>query len=172
MGIPLRLFQRQGTRVRGAAGLIAFFASLGMGFMFVEVGCMQRVNLYLGNPMYSLMVVLAGLLLFAGCGSLLAGQMTGPVLTKLRWGMLGTAALIPAWLLVMQFVMPPTEHWILGGRIAVVLLSLLPLGLSMGIPFASSLRHLADRESRFIPWAWASTDSRALPPRSWRLFSR
>ena len=80
--------------------------------------------------------------------------MTRPVLAKLRLGMLGTAVLILAWLLVMKFVMPPTEHWTLGGRIAVVLLSLLPLGLCMGIPFASSLRHLADRESRFIPWAW------------------
>lgn len=154
MGIPLLLFEREGTHVRGATGLIAFFSSLGTGFMFVEIGCMQWLNLYLGNPMYSLMVVLAGLLLFAGCGSLLAGQMTGPVLARLRWGMLGTAALIPAWLLMMKVVMPLTERWMLGGRIAVVLLSLLPLGLCMGIPFATSLRHLADRESRFIPWAW------------------
>ncbi len=154
MGIPLWLFERQGAKVRGAGGLIAFFGCLGTGFMFVEIGCMQWLNLYLGHPMYSLMVVLAGLLLFAGCGSLLAGRMARPVLAKLRLGMLGTAVLIPLWLLVMKFALPPTEHWALGGRIAVVLLSLLPLGLSMGIPFASSLRHLADREPRFIPWAW------------------
>jgi hypothetical protein len=154
MGIPLLLFERGGTRVRGATGLIALFASLGIGFMFIEIGCMQWLSLYLGNPMCSLMVVLAGLLFFAGCGSLLAGRMTGTAVARLRRGMLGTAVLIPVWLLVMTFVMPVTEHWALGGRVAVVLLSLLPLGLCMGIPFATSLRHLADHQPRFIPWAW------------------
>ena len=101
--------------MRAAGGLIAFFGCLGTGFMFVEIGCMQWLNLYLGHPMYSLMVVLAGLLLFAGCGSLLAGRMARPVLAKLRLGMLGTAVLIPLWLLAMKFALPPTEHWVLGG---------------------------------------------------------
>jgi hypothetical protein len=122
--------------------------------MFVEIGCMQWLNLYLGHPMYSLMVVLAALLLYAGLGSLAAGSSTLPVLPKLRAGMLGAAALIPVWLTVMKYVIPLTERWGLTGRIGVVLMSLLPLGLCMGIPFATGLSYLADRHARFIPWAW------------------
>jgi spermidine synthase len=38
MGIPLLTFERDGARVDGALGLIGFFSSLGLGFMFVEIG--------------------------------------------------------------------------------------------------------------------------------------
>jgi hypothetical protein len=135
MGIPLLTFERDGARVDGALGLVGFFSSLGLGFMFVEIGCMQWLNLYLGHPMYSLMVVLAGLLFFAGVGSLFAGKLTWPLMVKLRFGMLGTAILIPVWLLCMKYALPFSERWDLGARIIVVLISLLPLGLSMGMPF-------------------------------------
>ncbi len=154
MGIPLLTFERDGARVDGAVGLAGFFSSLGLGFMFVEIGCMQWLNLYLGHPMYSLMVVLAGLLFFAGVGSLFAGRLTWPLMVKLRFGMLGTAILIPVWLLCMSYALPVSERWDLGARIIVVLISLLPLGLSMGMPFATGLRYLADYRPRFIPWAW------------------
>jgi hypothetical protein len=154
MGIPLFVFEREGAMVERAWGLIGFFSSLGLGFMCVEIGCMQWLNLYLGHPMYSLMVVLAGLLFFAGLGSFVAGRLTLPIMGKLRLGMLGTAILIPLWLLCMEFVLSLSERWMLDARIIVVLISLLPLGICMGIPFATGLRYLADYQPRFIPWAW------------------
>src|SRR5204862_6395746 len=123
-------------------------------FMFVAVGCMQWLSLYLGHPMYSLMVVLAALLFYAGLGSLAAGRLELVLLAKLRVGMFGTAILIPVWLIAMKYLIPLTERWALSGRIAVVLASLLPLGLAMGVPFATGLRYLADHHPRFIPWAW------------------
>jgi hypothetical protein len=154
MGLPLAIFEREGVRIAGASGMIGFFSSLGIGFMFVEVGCMQWLSLYLGHPMYSLMVVLAALLFYAGVGSLAAGRLELELLPKLRLGMFGTAILIPVWLVVMKYVIPLTERWALSGRIAVVLASLLPLGLAMGVPFATGLRYLANDQPRFIPWAW------------------
>jgi len=42
-------------------------------------------------------------------------------------------------------------------RGSLTLLSLLPLGLAMGIPFATGIRYLSAGQSRFIPWAWVST---------------
>ena len=154
MGIPLAVFEREGARIPRGWDLAGFFCALGFGFMFVEVGCMQWLNLYLGHPMYSLMVVLASLLIYAGLGSLSAGNWEAPILRKLRAGMLGTACFVVAWLAAMKYVIPLTERWSLTGRITVVLVSLLPLGFCMGIPFATGLRYLADRHQRFIPWAW------------------
>jgi spermidine synthase len=154
MGIPLICFNRKGIHIPRASGLVGFFASLGIGFMFVEIGCMQWLNLYLGAPMYALMVVLSGLLFFAGTGSFIASKLSPGIEKKLHLGMLGTVVMIPLWLLIMKFAMPLSEHWSFGWRIIVVLFSLLPLGLCMGIPFASGLRYLADYEPRFIPWAW------------------
>lgn len=86
--------------------------------------------------------------------SLAAGRSELVLLAKLRVGMFGTAILIPVWLIAMKYLMPLTERWALSGRIAVVLASLLPLGLAMGVPFATGLRYLADHHPRFIPWAW------------------
>src|SRR5207249_2750929 len=73
---PLHRFHREGLQVPGVWSLLAFFSSLGVGFMFIEMGLIQRLNLYLGHPMYSLSIVLAGLLLFTGVGSFLAGKLT------------------------------------------------------------------------------------------------
>jgi hypothetical protein len=152
--LPLAVFERDGLGLPRRWGLVGFFSALGVGFMFVEIGCMQWLNLYLGHPMYSLMVVLSALLVYAGAGSCAAGGLAFSPLQRLRLGMIGSAALIPAWLLAMKYAIPLTERWSLAGRISVVLLSLLPLGFCMGMPFATGIRYLTDRHARFIPWAW------------------
>ena len=52
------------------AGAILYFIGIGLGFMLAEMGMMQQLSIFLGQPIYSLAVVLAGLILFAGLGSL------------------------------------------------------------------------------------------------------
>lgn len=154
MLLPLWRFERDGLKVNRAGSLIGFFASLGIGFMLIEIGFMQWLNLYLGDPMYSLMVVLAGLLLFTGFGSLLAGQLQLSVPRAIACGMLGVAGIVPLWLLVMNVVLPATGDLDLPARCAIALASLLPVGLLMGIPFATGLRYLAEDHQSFVPWAW------------------
>ena len=51
-------------------GAILYFIGIGLGFMLAEMGMMQQLSIFLGQPIYSLAVVLAGLILFAGLGSL------------------------------------------------------------------------------------------------------
>jgi hypothetical protein len=48
----------------------AYFASLGAGFMFVEMATIQKFRLMVGHPGYTLATVLASIVLFAGLGSL------------------------------------------------------------------------------------------------------
>jgi hypothetical protein len=151
---PLMIFEREGLNIARVRSLLAFFASLGIGFMLVEIGLMQWLNLYLGDPMLSLMVVLAGLLLFTGAGSYVAGRLSWNFAKVLTVGMIGVALAVPLWLLAMHFVLPATELWPLAARIGVALASLLPLGLLMGLPFATGIRYLEERYRRFIPWAW------------------
>jgi hypothetical protein len=45
-----------------------FFAALGMGFIMIEISFIQRFYPYLGQPVYTLAVIIAGLLLFTGWG--------------------------------------------------------------------------------------------------------
>ena len=50
------------------AGAILYFIGIGLGFMLAEMGMMQQLSIFLGQPIYSLAVVLAGLILCRGAG--------------------------------------------------------------------------------------------------------
>ena len=122
MGIALWLFERQAQKFAEQAGPDRLFRLFGNGFHVCRDGCMQWLNLYLGHPMYCAdggprrSAVVRRLRQSAG------RTMARPVLAKLRLGMLRNSGPDSLWLLVMKFALPPTEHWVLGGRIAVVLL--------------------------------------------------
>lgn len=151
---PLLIRQREGLRLAGTPLLWLFFASLGIGFMMIEIGLMQWLNLFLGDPMRSLMVVLGSLLLFAGLGSMLAGRLRIPDLRKITLSMTAVAVAVPLWLLAMTQIVPLFAERGFSTRAIVALLSLLPLGLLMGIPFASGLAYVQRVHPRFVPWAW------------------
>jgi SAM-dependent methyltransferase len=153
MLVPLAVFAREGLRVPGAGGLVAFFTCLGAGFMLLEIGLMQRLNLYLGDPTRSLSVVLAGILAATGAGSLLARRWRSP-LAALRASTLAAAALAFAAVWLLPAVLDATFTWPLPARVALVLAGLLPLGLALGVPFATGLSVVQQRAARFVPWAW------------------
>ena len=71
---PLLLWQRRALREPGTALRLGYFAAIGLGFMFLEIGLLRRFTLFLGHPIYSLAVVLFALLVFTGCGSLAADR--------------------------------------------------------------------------------------------------
>ena len=56
-----------------------YFASIGLGFMLVEVSLSQRLVLFLGHPVYALSVVMFSILVFSGLGSLAMGLLLGTV---------------------------------------------------------------------------------------------
>jgi hypothetical protein len=165
---PLWRFQRRGLVTRGARRFIIYFAALGIGFIFIEIGLMQRFILFLGHPVYSTSVVLFSLLTFSGLGSFLSGRLLAMSPRSLsyeeagerdprrlqRWAipLLGLLAIIYV------FALPPLFRSLLGMdltyRVALSILLLAPLGLLMGMPFPLGIR-LVDRVNpALVPWAW------------------
>ena len=103
------------------AGAILYFIGIGMGFMLAEMGMMQQLSIFLGQPIYSLVVVLAGLILAAGLGSLASDRMPMGSTLQSR-----VPALLSALVLVIySVVVLPAIHGAVGGvlwqRIAVSL---------------------------------------------------
>lgn len=130
-----------------------YFASLGVGFMLVEVPLIQRFVLFLGHPTYAFVVVLASLLVASGVGSALSSRLDperhlGRVLLAIVVTVLAVA---PA--------LDPMLRGLLGlsfrGRLLVAVLIVAPLGLLMGMAFPLGIRQLSRLSSRSIPWAWA-----------------
>ena len=59
------------------------FGCLGLGYVLVEMVLVQKLTLYLGNPVYALAVVLCGMLIFSGLGSLLSARLGAS--DRARW---------------------------------------------------------------------------------------
>src|SRR5262249_15904267 len=67
--LPLWVFQKNGLNFQSKWKFVTYFSCLGLGFMVVEIALIQKFVLFLGNPLYSLPVVLASLMVSAGLGS-------------------------------------------------------------------------------------------------------
>lgn len=141
-----------GRAVRPPAGALLYFAAIGLGFILVEIPLIQRLILFLGHPLYALSVVLSGLLVGAGTGSLLSSRAS---VAACRRGLVGLLALVA----FAAYGLPALLAAALGlpapARVAVALAVLAPLGLAAGVPFPLGVRLLGDAGSRWIPWMWA-----------------
>ena len=152
---------RRWTRAQqGAApaptGAILYFIGIGLGFMLVEMGMMQQLSIFLGQPIYSLAVVLAGLILFAGLGSLASDRM--PLNSNLASR---APALLSAIVLVAySLAVLPAIHGAVGGvlwqRIAASLALVAPCGFMMGFCFPVGMRWASQLgQEGNLPWMWA-----------------
>lgn len=150
--LPLFLFRREGLRVQGAGRWVLYFSGLGAGYILVEVVCMQRFVLFLGNPGYAISVVLLTFLLFSGWGAAVAGRSADPART-LRRALLGVVGLVALLALILQPVFSATLSLPLAGRIALTVVLLAPAAFVMGMPFPSGLRLVSGRAAPLVPWA-------------------
>jgi len=152
--LPLARFARAGLRVPHCGRFLLYFAGLGLGFIMTEMALLQRFTLFLGQPVYTFAVVLAGLLVCTGVGASLAGRLRAQPRQHLRWiiplilvTLIGTAFLTP---LVLSATLALPLVW----RILLALLLIAPLGVLLGLPFPTGLRVVAHEASMLVPWAW------------------
>lgn len=131
------------------------FGLLGTGFMLVEVGAIQRFELFLGSPTLSLVVIVGTLLAFTGLGSLYSQR-----LARSRHLTIGrTCAAIVAYGALLHWFVTDLVYRLMdvpvAAKVAVIAAVLLPLGVLLGTLFPRLLARLEDRHPRFIPWAFA-----------------
>ncbi|MHB9155354.1 MAG: spermine/spermidine synthase domain-containing protein [Endomicrobiales bacterium] len=145
--------QRPGLRRHGR--MLAYFALLGMGFMFIEVALIQKCILFLGHPVYSFSVVLFSLLLSAGLGSMAAGRTERPRLAaRLRNVLFGIALFSLAYLVLLPGLPALFPGGSLPARMFITVLLIVPLGFLMGMPLPLMVRSVDAGETHLIPWYW------------------
>ena len=129
---------------------VAYVCTLGFGYMFIELGTIQRVTPYLGSPTYALTSVLLVLLLSGALGSAFASRRKSSM-PRLFSALLGYATVL---LLAWPFIADVTAGFTLGARACVAAVLLTPLGFLMGTPFPSGLAAVRERNADRIPWLW------------------
>ncbi|HNX69380.1 MAG TPA: hypothetical protein PLL75_05355 [Candidatus Omnitrophota bacterium] len=155
--IPLA-FRPRGSQIAASSGIFwpaAFFSLIGAGFMFVELGLIQRLSVFLGHPAYALGVLLFTIILSTGAGSFLSEKLP---LTRFPWIYAlpaGTGALI---LFIRSLLSGMFASMVSAGmflKILASVFSLAPMGILLGFFFPLGMRLARERSADNTPWYWA-----------------
>lgn len=142
----------------GALIALFFFASIGLGYILVEISQLQRLIIFLGHPIYSITVVLFSMLFSSGLGSIsssliLKGKSPGArFILTIMFLLLIMLAFVTIWqpVIIASFVGASVFF-----RIFIALCFLFPLGFVMGMPFPTGMTLAGARFSEHTPWFWA-----------------
>jgi len=130
--------------------VFAYFAALGIGFLFIEIPLMQRFIGFLDQPTYSFAIVLFTILVCSGLGSLVSGRLAG-ALPQAILALAIVAALYP---LLISALVEALLGLALPFRLLLAIAVLAPLSFLMGIPFPSGVRIVGNRAPELVAWAW------------------
>ena len=152
----VRGFSHHGQGRRRLPRSVLLFAAIGLGFMLIEVSLVQRLTLFLGDPVLSLAVLLFSLLVFMGVGSLASGRCRSKAFGKV---IALAAAAVVALSAAYGLMLPQLLDWLmpmgLAGRIIASVVLLAPLSFALGVPFPLAIRSLeAHRHGHAVPWMW------------------
>ncbi len=112
------------------------------------------VTLFLGQPVHTFAVVLAGLLVFTGVGASLAGRLCAQPRQNLRWILLLILVTLVGTVFLTPVVLSAALALPLVWRILVALVLIAPLGVLLGLPCPTGLRVVANEAPVLVPWAW------------------
>jgi len=142
---PLMLRRR--IRETGSPRLMIYFAAIGLGFMMIEIGQLERLILFLGHPIYGLTVVLFVLLTASSLGSLCAARVG-------RW-----ILALPLTLVAFIYLGPIVTREVVAAsapvRVAVAAALLVPSSFLMGMAFPLGLEQARRRADAPTAWYWA-----------------
>ena len=131
---------------RAASGLtiwtIIYFGGIGLGFMAIEMALISRAIRWVGDPVIASALVIGGVLLVSGIGSLTGERIVG----RRVW-------LAPAAVAVSTVVVRLAGWDVSAGPWLLLLVALLA-GYFMGMPMPAGLAALDARSPRLVPWAW------------------
>lgn len=151
---PIRLTKGK-LRIRRALPLIIYFATIGLGFMLIEISQLQRLIIFLGHPTYSLSVVLFTLLLSSGLGSYLTHGIKDHT-----WQISAYSRLFFLILILLAFgiftsnvtkIFQSSEIFL---RIVAAVLILFPIGIFMGMAFPLGMKVASAHDENLTPWLW------------------
>jgi hypothetical protein len=150
---------------------LGYFASLGAGFMLIEVALLQQFVLLLGHPVYSLTVTLFSLLLGTGLGSLVSRRVA-PAGVR-RVGSVAIFFVVAASFVAaaaLPAIIDAAIAWPLAGRAALAAALMTPIGVLLGVPLPSGMRILAERRPDLIPWGWGMNGAFSVVGATWAVF--
>ncbi len=153
--LPLQLRGQSLERTPTTFLTLAYFIFLGLAFIGIEIGLIQRFTLYLQHPIYALVVVLASLLIFSSLGSFWTSGIdpSRAAETATRSGTL-LVALLAVNALGLGKLLELLNNQALWIKIPMAILLIFPTAFLMGTLFPLGVKAMASRRASLFPWAW------------------
>jgi hypothetical protein len=154
LGAPFFLKRLRPGAVRGLP-FCFYFSTIGLAYIFIEMALIQKFQLFLGIPIYSLAVTLFTLLLTSSIGSFLSAVIERKHQGAGKWMFGALLSFCAIFGLTQTSIIHALAGAPLAERIAVAVAMICPLGLLMGMPFPLGMKH-ADKHAQDIKaWLWA-----------------
>ena len=152
MFLPLIFIRNKGRLASlEKAKIVSYFSLLGLAFMFIEMGYIQKFIFLLTHPIFSLALVLFTVMFFSGIGSLISSR----VGEKSRWiPFMGIIFFSCTYLIFLDELLKIFLPFPFPLKCIAVVILLAPLALFMGMPFPIGLQIVSDKGSSYIPWVW------------------
>lgn len=137
---------------------LLYFASLGLGYMLLEISFIQKFILYLTNPAYSTSIIIFSFLFFSGLGSFYSRRIEKNYVNALKIIIFTLCGLLILYQFILPYVFNTTLKYSLLVRIFITPGLIFPLGFLMGMPFPLGIKlvNSTKQGKRLIPWLWAT----------------
>ncbi len=150
--VPLAAPRRLRLSTAGLLRPIVYFPALGLGFLFIEIFLIEKASLWLNDRTSGFALVLTGMLVFSGLGSMAADRLAATP----RRGIAMACLVVLAWCVTVLLGLQPAILATLGlpwlARATLVLVVLAPVSLALGLPFPLGLARTGS--GGLLPWAW------------------
>jgi protein-L-isoaspartate O-methyltransferase len=130
-----------------------YFPCLGLGFLFLEIFVIERASFYLNDRASAFALVLTGMLIFSGLGSMAESRFAGREGRGIALAGLVTLIWCVLVWLGLESALMATIHLPWALRAALVILLVVPVSLALGLPFPLGLSQAGT--GGMLPWAWA-----------------
>ena len=161
--LAVPLFARGRLRTREAGGArppilraMLYFPALGLGFLFIEMFVIDKASFYLNDRASAFSLVLTGMLIFSGLGSMLEPRFAAAPGPTPIMGVRMACLITVVWCALVGFGL---EHAMMAtiqlpwlARAALVLALVAPVSLALGLPFPLGLSRAGT--GGMLPWAW------------------
>ncbi len=161
VAIPVALnWRTMFSRYPGQFRTILYFACLGLGYIMVEVSLIAKFVLPLGNPTVSASILITGMLVFSGLGSLASERFMERAKTTMPIIFVAIGALLIAYGWLLDPVLNAIGSLPYALRLVACFVLIAPPAFLMGFPMSTAMTWLGrlNKNAMFL-WAWGINGS-------------
>jgi predicted membrane-bound spermidine synthase len=148
------------SRYPGQFRTIVYFACLGLGYIMVEVSLIAKFVLPLGNPTVSASILITGMLVFSGLGSLISERFMERARTVMPIIFVAIGLLLIGYGFLIDPILNAIGSLPYAMRLLCCFLLIAPPAFLMGFPMSTAMTWLGrlNKKAMFL-WAWGINGS-------------